>query len=168
MSYQESIRFDWSSRRSAEGLRMRYRPSSRINQTLFSMIPWINVIVLVAAVVATLGSYVVIPGVTVTLTQAPFTDGFRTDLVLLVMPDAAPRNGKEQKVQVYFQDEGFKISDAQQRERFRHAINKTLENRKDKEALLYVDASVEQAGLVHVMDVLRDTDMGRVNVVVRP
>jgi len=166
--YHEFVKFDWSSRRSAEGMRLRFRPKARLNHALLSLIPWINVLILAFAVVVTLGSHLVIPGMPITLAKVPFQDGFKTDLVLLVVAEATSRNNHEQKVQVFFQDECYKLSDAQQRERFCAVIATALESRQDKDALLYVDASVEQAGLARVMDVLRETEMGRVNVVGRP
>ena len=161
--------FQWSARRSADGTRTRYRPSARISHVLVGVIPWINVIVLTLATVIALGSYVVVPGIPVNVPKGAFRGGLSTDLVVLVVPEGA-RHGVAgtQDVQVFFQNERYRLSVGEHVQRFRQRLSEVLMQRANKDVQLYVDATVEQANLVKVWDVLRDTGIEHVNIVVKP
>jgi len=161
--------FQWSSRRSAGDDRLRYRPTARINQVLFGLIPWINVVVLMLAVVVALGSHLVVPGIPVGIPRGTFHDGISTDLVLVVVPDASQRNVTGvQDVQVFFQNERYRVSIPGHVQQFQQRLSEVLARRSNKDALLYVDAAVAQSSLARVVDVLRNTGLERVNIVTKP
>jgi len=165
---QQSL-FQWSVRRPENSGRRRYRPSSRINQVAFGLVPWLNVIVLTLAVILALRPHLAVPGIPVSIPKGTFRGGLSTDLILLVIPDGARHSAPgAQDVQVFFQNERYRLSVAEHVQRFRQRLSEVLAARSNKDVQLYMDASVEQSNLVKVMDKLRDTGIEHVNIVVKP
>jgi biopolymer transport protein ExbD len=179
MTPQGPTRIEWTSRRATDGLRTRYRPACRINHALFSVAPWIDVVLLVVAVAMLLGGRTIVPGVTVDLPAAPFREGFDSDLVLVVNPlptTSAPASGvatpaggvmPTMQVLVFFNDDRFNLSAEHQCASLQNAVAAYMERVGGRDALLYVDHRVNHGDVVRLVSLLRATGVRRANLAVK-
>jgi len=167
---------DWSAKRTAEGLRTRYRPACRINHAFFTVAPWLNVTILVLAVVMLLGGRTIVPGVAVELPGAPFREGIDSDLVLVVnpLPSTATLTGgngeedaRSMPVLVFFNDDRFNLTNPAQCDGLQDALTKHLERVGGRDALLYVDRRVSHGDVVRLVSLLRSVGVRRANLAVK-
>lgn len=154
---------EWSTRRNAEGLRTRYRPECRINHAFFSVVPWLDTLLLAVAVIIALGSRLVVPGTGVELPDSVFNDGISTDLVLVVnsLPEEASLPGSEFSSLVFFNDDRFNLSDERQAERLQESVAAHMERVGGRDALLYIDRRVPHGDIVKLNGLLRQTGVRR-------
>jgi len=181
---QGATRLEWTSRRAADGLRTRYRPSCRINHAFFSVAPWLDVALLVVVVAVLLGGRTIVPGVAVDLPAAPFREGFDSDLVLVVnpLPDTGAAssgtaatepdgtgegNGRTMPVLVFFNDDRFNLSAEHQFASLQNALAAHMERIGGRDALLYVDRRVDHGDVVRLVSLLRATGVRRANLAVK-
>jgi biopolymer transport protein ExbD len=187
----------WSLRSQHEGLRTRYRPGARINSAFFTVVPWVNVLLLAVVVTFTLGSRAIVPGITAELPRAPFREGLDSGLVFVVNPPAsipvapaaleadvldnslpAPRPQAKQEpngdiaVVVFFNDDRFDLGSESQRTLLLNATAAGLDALRDSEtragsALLYVDKRVSHGDVVQLVDLLRTAGVRRINLAVK-
>ncbi len=165
-------RLEWSTRRSAEGLRTRYRPDCRINHAFFTVVPWLDTLLLGACIVLAVGSRALVPGVGIELPAAPFDDGLNSDLVLVVNPlpgdpASGPASASVPSVMVFFNDDRFNLANAHQTDRLQEALARTLERAGARDALLYIDRRVAHGDVVRLIGLLRETGVRRASIVAK-
>lgn len=181
----EPTRLEWTVRRPADGLRTRYRPGCRINHAFFTVVPWLNVLLLGTCVVFTLTSRTLVPGVAIDLPVAPFREGLNSDLVLVVNPLPAvppavaepdPKAAKAATaadpstllgVMVFFNDDRFNLSLDNQLGRLEEAVAGYLERVGPRDALLYVDRNVPHGDVMSLVTLLRRTGVRHANIAVK-
>ena len=77
----------WSgSRFAGDALRTRFRPSRRIRLFFLAVVPWVDMLLLAGCVCFAAYRRTYTPGMRVDLPEAPFQDGARSGLVLVVNP----------------------------------------------------------------------------------
>ncbi len=177
----ERARIEWSSWRSAEGLRTRYRPRCRINHAFFTVAPWIDVLLLMATFALMVGARSIIPGIRVELPMAPFREGLSSDLLLVINPSYATnptgqaRSGEQDlgedpqalAVLAFFNDDRFNLADPGHRNGLRHALSAHIERFGRRDALLYIDQRVAHGDVVRLITLLRETGVRQVNLAVK-
>jgi len=163
---------EWTVRRSADGLRTRYRPACRINHTFFSVAPWLDVLLLGICVTLALTSRTLVPGVAVELPTAAFRTGLYSDLVLVVNPlasgTASARNGTPAlDVMVFFNDDRFNLSADRQYLRLQESVADHLERVGPRDALLYVDRRVDHGDVMSLVTLLRHVGVRRASIAIK-
>ncbi len=171
---------EWTSRRTADGLRMRYRPACRINHAFFTVAPWLDTLLLGVCVILALSSRAVVPGVVIDLPAAPFHEGLSSDLVLVVnpLPTASGESATKSDVSsggvaavlpimVFFNDDRFNLSTDRQTLQLQEAMVRHLERVGARDALLYVDRRVAHGDVMALVTLLRTTGVRRANVAVK-
>ncbi len=158
------------------GLRTRFRPRSRILPLLFTLAPWINVLLLVVAFLfAVAGGTLpngtpihgdaIVPGVRVDLPSAPFRDGAASSMLLVVNPlqghpaaDAAGPN-----VLVFFDESRYNLSREHVRQEFANAVARHLEGSGDRDAILFIDRRVPYGDVAAILVLLREAGVSQIN-----
>ena len=149
-------------RRRPTGILPPYQPSVRPHWFFIMAVPWLTVLALAAGVAMALGMRSILPGVPMTLPQASFSAGDSGVVMLLVVPD------REGDTQVFLDDDRFGMASEERRAKLGAAIAASLARHDTRAAHLYVDARVTQGDLVEVMDLLRETPLEQVNIVIKP
>ena len=177
----ESIRFNWFSDYSRDGLRTHYRPPCRIYSGFFAVVPWLNVLLLVAAFVMLTRPSLVVPGVQVDLPTQAVHDGMRSSIVLVVkvLPphtvaheDAAVVADDGATVapldlEVFFNDDRFDLSQAHHIATFRNDLSSAIAGWGETKALLYLDKDITHENTMRFAKMLGDAGITRVCYVVK-
>ncbi len=177
----ERVRIEWSSWRTVDGLRTRYRPGCRINHAFFTVAPWIDVLLLVASFSLMVGARSIVPGIRVELPVAPFREGLSSDLLLVVNPvhtgnpvgpgrpgeQGAAADAKAPAILVFFNDDRFNLTDVSHRNGLRQALSAHIERFGRRDALLYIDQRVAHGDVVRLISILRETGLRQVNLAVK-
>lgn len=172
--------FDWFALLGRDGLRTRYRPRSRIYSLFFSVVPWLDLIVLAVAFVFFARAMVVVPGIIVDLPKLPTEEGVRSTLAIVAraiepVSDKAETgysadDGATVKpiaVMVFFDDERFNLSQPHHIATFRNAVRAMLARTGETQALLYLDETVTYGNSMRLTLLLRDAGVDSVNFVVQ-
>ena len=159
----------WSPRLTSQTaiiLRTRYFPKSRIGQGLISTAPWLSVVLSIFTFLAVGSQIIVQPGVVVDLPQAPFTDGFQSRWLAVIL--SVPGQGDRREAIVFFDDERFRMSEAGQVEGLRQAFQRKMREQPDPFLVVQADHSVEYGVIVQVVNLARQAGVKRVNQAVKP
>jgi len=147
-------------------LRTRYVPKSRIGQGLITIAPWLSLVLLVFTFLAVGSQVLVQPGVVVELPSAPFTDGFQSRWLAVIL--SVPGQGDRRESIVFFDDERFRLSEPAQVEALRLALQRKLRELPDPFLVIQADRSVEYGSIVQVVNLARQAGVKRVNQAVKP
>ena len=178
----ESVRFNWFADYSRDGLRTRYRPTCRIYSGFFAVVPWLNVLLLVAAFVMLTRPSIVVPGILVNLPTQAVHDGMRSSIVLVVkaLPprtvaheDAAAVVADDGAtvtpldLEVFFNDDRFDLSQAHHIATFRNDLSSAIAGWGETKALLYLDKDITHENTMRFAKMLGDAGITRVCYVVK-
>lgn len=154
----------WHSWR-GEGLRMRFRPRSRIGQTFLTIAPWIDMLIVALFFVLLQGQLLLQPGIQVDLPQVPFREGaaYGQTLVLMSAETAAGRESV-----VFFDDERFVVGIPRQMELLEDVLSLHARRGGQRQLILHADARVPHGDVVQVINLVREAGIARVNVSTRP
>ena len=149
----------WSSSRFAgNALRMRFFPSRRVRMFFLAGFPWIDALLLTAFVLSAAHENAYLPGEKVDLPTAPFEDGDKPRIVLVVTCENPGKN-----TLAFFDGIRYSLADPGQREKLSVALGKVLPYPVDSaEAALFVDKAVSFEGLSDLLTLLRETGLSRV------
>ena len=147
-------------------LRTRYVPKSRIGQGLISTAPWLSVVLLLVTFLVVGSQVVVQPGVVVELPQAPFTDGFQSRWLAVILSVPGPDDHRE--AIVFFDDERFRLSEPSQVDALRQALQRKMREQPDPFLVIQADRTVEYGVMVQVVNLARQAGVKRVNQAVKP
>ncbi|MBQ6923742.1 MAG: hypothetical protein IJQ73_03790 [Kiritimatiellae bacterium] len=148
---------------SGAGIRSRLRGGGRVGWVFLHVVPWLNVAV-VAALAAVLSRQLTIaPGVQFELPDAPFTEGARSGagLVIFQTTDANPRT-------LAFFDDVRYIVGTEDEANLSGEIAKYARRIGGGQILLLADENVRHGDVMHIVDLVRDAGVKRVNVAVKP
>ncbi len=147
-------------------LRTRYFPKSRIGQGLISLAPWFSVILLLMMFLVVGSQVLVQPGVVLQLPSAPFTDGFHSRWLVVVM--SAPASGGRRDEVVFFDDRRFVAGDPRDMVLLRRAFDEKRARQADPSMVIQADQSVDFGTVMQIVNIAREAGVKRVNQAVRP
>jgi len=148
------------------GLRMRFRPRSRIGHGLVALAPWLNIGLLFFMFALLNGQVLLQPVVRVTLPQGPLVSGERLGLVAVVVSVPDPETGASREM-IFFDDERYLVDRPAQMEALRAAL--TAQGREHAGAPLVVqaDAGVAHGTVVNLVSLAGEAGLREVCVAVR-
>lgn len=150
----------------ASGLRTRFTPRSRIAQGLISIGPWVDVVLLVL-LFCLVGSKVVLkPGVVVTLPEAPFTDGTRPGLMVVVHSVGSGTLAREELV--FFDDIRFRVRNEGEMQGLKLAFAKAVNDRGNTTLIIEADQRVSHGTVMALMDMASEVGVRKVNLAHKP
>lgn len=147
-------------------LRTRYQPKSRIGQGLISIAPWLSVALLMMTFLIVGSQVIVQPGVVMELPSVPFTDGFQSRWLVVVMSVPAPGNGGRKEV-VFFDDRRFVVGRPEDMKMLRTAFDEKRRRQADPSMVIQADQSVDFGTVMQIVDIAREAGVKRVNQAVR-
>ena len=150
---------------SAEGLRMRFRPRSRVGQAFLQIVPWVDfgVILLLLAVLAQ--RLTLSPGIVFDLPQAAFREGlYRGPTIVMA---SVQRSGGAETL-VFFDDVRYQLDNAENAEGLRTVLGRAAAQPAGNQLLLLADRRVPQGEVVRLVSLARSAGIQRVNVAVKP
>lgn len=153
---------------SATGLRTRYFPKSRIAQGFISVAPWVNIALLFVFFSLLDLKMVLKPGVTVDLPKMPFREGGGPGAMMLVITSVPSTDTGGREEIVFFDDERFRIKNAEQLERLRQAMSASRTKRPGVDIVIQADQRVLHGTVVNIMNCATEAGIGRVVVATRP
>lgn len=171
---QPTPEISWSQTRFAgDGLRTRFRPSSRIRPFFLSVVPWLDALLLVVCFYLASQETSVYPGIRADLPTATFREGSESDFVIVMNPpsdeDAAEGiapagDDARHGAIVFFDGLRFNFSRPEQKARFVAAIRDHLADRDHAtDAILVVDRDLPYGDLVDMLETLRENHVPHVN-----
>lgn len=146
-------------------LRTRYFPKSRIGQGLISMAPWLSVVLLLITFLAVGSQVLVQPGVVLELPGAPFTDGFQSRWLVVVMSVPSPDGGSKEVV--FFDDRRFVVDREEDMKLLRNAFDEKRRKQADPSMVIQADQAVGFGTVMRIVDVAREAGVKRVNQAVK-
>ena len=150
---------------SAAGLRLRFKPSSRISQSMLTISPWVDVLLVgVFMVVVTMG-LTITPGVPVKLPEAPFIEGIRHGIPMVLL---AVEGDTGVECLLFIDDERFRLGDERQEALLSEAISKRVRVDGRAEAVLHADELAPHGMVMRAVNVARSAGIRLVNVATRP
>ncbi len=145
------------------GIRPRLRRGGRFGWAFLHVVPWLNVAV-VAALASTLSRQLTIaPGVRFELPEAPFTEGARSGAGLVLFQTAE----SEPTTLAFFDDVRYIIGSEDEANLARE-IAKYAHRIGGGQILLLADENVRHGDVMHVVNLVRDAGVKRVNVALKP
>jgi biopolymer transport protein ExbD len=154
-------------RSGSTGLRTRFFPRSRIAPGLIGIAPWVNVVLLLLFFHIVGSRLMLQPGIVVSLPQAPFTDGTRPGLMVVVLPVGGAQAGAGEEM-VFFDDERFRVNEPAQMDRLKQAFGRAARLRPDTALILQADQQVRHGTVVTLMNMALEVGISRVNVAEKP
>ena len=149
------------------GIRTRFFPRSRIAQGLISVAPWVDIVLLVVLFLVVGSRIILQPGVVVSLPEAPFTDGARPGMTVVVLSVGSEHAGTREEM-VFFDDERFRAGDSAQMERLRQAIARAARARPDANLILQADQRIRHGTIVALMNMALEVGVARVIIAEKP
>ena len=148
---------------SEAGIRTRLRQSGRRGWFFLQIVPWLNVAVVAALAAALSRQLTIAPGLQFDLPAAPFTEGARSGagLVLFQTADADP------KTLAFFDDVRY-IVGTEDEENLSGEIAKYARRIGGGQILLLADENVRHGDVMHVVNLVRNAGVKRVNVALKP
>jgi biopolymer transport protein ExbD len=146
-------------------LRTRYFPKSRIGQGLIGVAPWLSVTLLFMTFLIVGSQVLVQPGIVMELPSAPFTDGFQSRWLVVVM--SVPSSGGSRNEVVFFDDRRFVVSRPGDMGLLRAAFDEKRRKQADPSMVIQADQSVDFGTVMKIVDIAREAGVKRVNQAVR-
>jgi biopolymer transport protein ExbD len=112
------------------------------------------------------GSQVLVqPGIVMELPSAPFTDGFQSRWLVVVM--SVPSSGGSRNEVVFFDDRRFVVSRPGDMGLLRAAFDEKRRKQADPSMVIQADQSVDFGTVMKIVDIAREAGVKRVNQAVR-
>lgn len=150
---------------SADGLRTRFRPRSRIGQSFLQIVPWVNFGVVMLLFLALSQRLTLSPGVMFDLPRAAFREGLHSG-PSIVMISAQRAQGAE--TLVFFDDVRYRLDEAASAEVLRAELARAALRPAGRQLLLLADRRVPHGDVVTLVNLARAVGVQRVNVAVKP
>lgn len=152
----------WGAWRS-DGLRMRFRPRSRIRQTFLLVVPWINFGIIMVLFLALSHRLTLAPGTAFELPTAPFHEGMQQGLTAVMIRVERPQGDQ---TLVFFDDARYQFPS--QRELLAAQFVRRATKLGGRQLLLLADRRVPHGDVMTLVNLARETGIHRVNVGVKP
>lgn len=149
----------------ADGLRMRFRPRSRIGQGFLMVVPWVDCLFVLVLFLALGHRLLLRPGIVFELPQAPFREGVHHGLTVVMLVVDRP---KGPETLVFFDDIRYELSNAAEMEQLRSRVGSGLGQPGGRQLLLLADRRVPHGDVVALVNLARETGIQRVSVTVKP
>lgn len=146
----------------ARGLRLRYRPSSRITQGVLSFVPWVDILLVGLFFVLVGGQLTLSPGLPVNLPDMPFQSGVKRGLPLVMV--AVEVDEGDSQCLVFFDDVRFRLGDEEAERRLVESIAKKVRADGATVAVLYADAQSPHGMVARLVNLARSAGIRLVNV----
>jgi biopolymer transport protein ExbD len=150
---------------SADGLRMRFRPRSRISQAFLQVVPWLNFVVVLLLYLALARQLILAPGVVFDLPRAPFREGLRRGPRIVMVHVRHPA-GPE--TFVFFDNVRYQTGLPQQAEQLRAELARAAARPDGRHLLLLADRRVPHGDVIELVNLARAVGVQRVNVAIKP
>ncbi|MDD5705367.1 MAG: biopolymer transporter ExbD [Kiritimatiellae bacterium] len=154
----------WGSWR-ADGLRMRFRPRSRIGQPFLQVVPWVSFVIVMLLFLLLSNRMLLRPGVGFDLPRAAFREGSQSG-VSVVMVSAQRPDGDE--TLVFLDNVRYRLSELQQVEQLRAELGRAALRPDGRQLLLLADRHVPHGDVIAFVDLARGVGVQRVNVSIKP
>ena len=156
----EPLLLSWfSAPGSPEKLRARYRPAGRFSHVAFSVAPWFDVLLLLAAFLAFHRATALVPAETVALPRAAFAAGARSSLVLVARALPSARAGAPVAAEVFLDGVAWNLASPERAEAFRDALAAAARASAETGALVYMDAALSHGDAVRLAGLLREAGL---------
>lgn len=156
----------WSAEWSAEGLRSRFAPHSRIAGGLFHVVPWIDAIIVSLFACIACGRFIYTPSVNFSLPKASAVNEWSADAPTIVM---LRKNGTDGPVTLVFHDGvRYEISSEAEVRKLEKSIASGGSAAGSGEILLLAEESVPHGDVVRLVGIARKGGFDRVCVSVKP
>lgn len=147
-------------------MRTRYVPGVRIQHGFLSMLPWIDLSLIVLYLVLLHTRIVLQPGVVVELPAGHSAPGLYSPLIAVVVATGTARSPE---VKVFFDNEQYVLSNAKRMEAFRAALVAKRQLQRGEAALtLYAGQRVENRYLMQMIQMAQESGMQRINLGTQP
>ena len=150
---------------SASGLRMRFRPASRICQSFMTVSPWLDVILVVLLFVFVSGELLVSPGMPVKLPEGPFVEGVRHGVPMVLV---AVEKDDGVSCLIFFDEDRYRLGDNDRELAFAQAVESYVSRSGVAKAVLHADERVPHGMVVRAVNLARSAGIRLVNITVRP
>lgn len=144
-----------------------YRFGGAWSHALLSMVPWINVVVIVVMLLLVNHRTVISPGVVFDLPRATFREGMYVGLTALMITVARDTPGGEETL-IFFDDDRYSTQDSDQMTVFTERVQSRLALGARNELLLLADKRVPHGDVVRFVSAVRKAGVQRVNVAEKP
>ena len=148
---------------SGAGIRSRLRGGGRVGWVFLHVVPWLNVAVVAALATILCRQLTIAPGVQFDLPASPFTEGARSGAGLVLFQTTDP----EPKTLAFFDDVRYVVG-SDDEANLAGEIAKYAQRIGGGQILLLADENVRHGDVMHVVDLVRDAGVKRVNVAVKP
>lgn len=152
--------------RHSDGLRMRFKPRSRIANPFLQIVPWLNIIVIIALFLVLAKRVTLQPGVVFNLPTGPFQEGLRQGLTLIMLH--VKQGEGEARTFVFFDDVRYRPGDEREEEQLRQELRQAASRPGGRQALLFADRNVPHGDVMALVRVVRSAGIRTVNVALKP
>lgn len=146
------LRFLSTRLRHASELRAHYAPPRRFSPTILHVVPWLSVLLLLAATGFFWLATSHLPGRTadLDLPVAPFADGARSSISIAAKPD---RHGGSPFI--ILDGTIFRLSDDEQTEAFRRMLAEKIQANREDTVLVFEDQDLTHGNTLAIADLIR-------------
>ena len=165
-SPRPSPEISWSGTRFAgNGLRTRFRPSSRIRTFFLFFFPWVDAVLLVLCLRFAVLKKAVTPGILADVPAAPSLAGLQSPILLVVAPPAPTASASLRGPLVFFNSHRYDI--ATQAADFRASLDdfagRKFAEGESRNAILFVDRTLPYGDLSDLLVLLREAGVSQVD-----
>jgi biopolymer transport protein ExbD len=144
----------------ANRLRTRFVPKSRIRHGLVSMSPWLDLVLILLFFLFTESRILLQPGIVVELPAATFEEGVETGMIAVVVALDRPEGRSEI---VFFDDEPYAVDDEIRMTELKVALADYRKGHTDTALTLYADRTVSHGTVSRLVQMARGVGVERVN-----
>jgi len=152
--------------RDITGLRTRYFPKARICHGFIFIVPWVNMLLLVAAILALERRIVLQPGVTVNLPRSTFIQGSPSDLAAVIFSAPGVPSAPRRDI-VFFDDVRYWAGSEEDMKKLGQAIARRVRVHPASSLVIHADSRIEHATLVRVLSIAADAGVRSINIATR-
>jgi len=145
---------------SADGLRTRFVPKSRMRTGLSTISPWLDFVLILFFFMFIESRIVLNPGVVVELPIAESLEGVSGGMIAVVSIFDRPEGRAEV---VFFDDEPYAVDDAARMSEFKEDLKKHQLKHNDTSLTIYADKSIMHGTVSRIVSMARDIGLERVN-----
>lgn len=144
---------------SPEKLRARYRPAGRFSHLAFSVAPWFDVLLLLAAFLGFHRAVALVPAETVALPRAEFAAGARSSLVLVVRALPPARAGRPVSAEAFLDGVAWNLASPERAAAFRDALAAAARAAAETNVLVYMDEALPHGDAVRLAGLFREAGL---------
>ena len=129
--------------------------------------PWLSAVILVAVLFVAHDRAALTPGVVFDLPTAPFLEGSREGLTVLMFSVLRETHAGEETL-VFFDDERYLLQDEEQAARLADRVSESIGPGRHQEVLLLADRRVPHGDVMSFVNMARAAGATRINVAEKP